>query len=167
MNLKARVKGFHACISHLGLDTRDEPLILGGRSMGARAAVMAAAEVLSATETHRQISLVLVSYPIKGPKDDIRDQILLDLPSDVRVLFVIGDKDAMCPLDLLAKTRKGMAARSTLVVIRGADHGMHVKPTAEEKRLGEQAGGLAAEWTKIEGGGEDVYIGGAEEGWVG
>ncbi|KAF1974562.1 hypothetical protein BU23DRAFT_385913, partial [Bimuria novae-zelandiae CBS 107.79] len=144
MNLSARVKGFHACISHLSSPNSD-PLLLGGRSMGARAAVIAATEVL-ASNPSREVSLVLASYPLKGPRNDIRDQILLDLPASVRVLFVIGEKDAMCPLDLLEETRQKMAAGSKLVVVRGADHGMHVKPVAEEKRVGEEAGRMVVEW---------------------
>jgi predicted alpha/beta-hydrolase family hydrolase len=161
MNLNARVKGFHTCISHLSLEK--ESLVLGGRSMGARAAVIAGTEILAGDDGQRELSLVLVSYPLKGPKD-IRDQILLDLPASVRVLFIVGEKDAMCPLGLLEKTRKKMAAKSRLVVVRGADHGMHVRPVEEEKRLGEEMGRLAATWVDGDVDDEDVHIGGEEEG---
>jgi predicted alpha/beta-hydrolase family hydrolase len=125
MNLTARVKGFHACLSHLHLEKAR--LALGGRSMGARAAVLAGTELLASHACDRGLSLVLVSYPLKGPKD-VRDQILLALPASARVLFVVGEKDAMCPLALLEETRGKMAAKSRLVVVRGADHGMHVRP---------------------------------------
>lgn len=162
MNLAARVKGFHACISHLGLENGD--LTLGGRSMGARAAVIAGTEALSNSDKQCALSLVLVSYPLRGPKNDIRDKILLDLPASARVLFIIGEKDAMCPLDLLKQTRTKMAAGSRLVVVRGADHGMHVRPAAEEKRVGEETGSLAAAWADGEEGEKDIYIGGKEEG---
>ncbi|KAJ4353943.1 uncharacterized protein N0V89_005675 [Didymosphaeria variabile] len=155
MNLNARVKGFDACISHLSLEAGY--LILGGRSMGARAAVIAGTNAITGG-TERGLSLILVSYPLKGPKNDIRDKILLDLPENVRVLFVVGEKDEMCPLELLKKTRTEMAAKSKLVVVRGADHGMHVRPTSEEKRLGEETGKLAAAWADGEGDDEDVYI---------
>ena len=148
MNLKARTKGFHACVSHLETtDSKPDTQVLGGRSMGARAAVIAATEHLSSSPTSSSdLKLVLVSYPLKGPKDDIRDQILLDLPSSVGVLFIIGDKDAMCPLDLLNKTRKKMAAKSQLVVVKGADHGMHVKGKDREKKLGAESGMRASDW---------------------
>ncbi|KAF2868328.1 hypothetical protein BDV95DRAFT_579612 [Massariosphaeria phaeospora] len=168
MNLAARVKGFHACIERLESQRQEydeqereheATLVLGGRSMGARAAVMTASEMLaSSTGTEepevgdvrssvKKIKLILVSYPLLGPKNDIRDQILLDLPSTVDVLFVTGSRDAMCPLELLATVRSKMAASSTLVTVKGADHGMHVRPVALEKELGERAGGLAAKWT--------------------
>jgi pimeloyl-ACP methyl ester carboxylesterase len=76
----------------------------------------------------------------------VRDQILLDLPESVGVLFIIGDKDATCPLDLLNETRSKMKAKSQLVVVRGADHGMHVKPAKLEKEAGEETGIVAAQW---------------------
>lgn len=127
--------------------------------MGARAAVLAGTEILASDAGRRELSLVLVSYPLRGPKG-IRDQILLDLPESVRVLFIIGERDAMCPLGLLEETRKKMAAKSRLVVVRGADHGMHVRPVVEEKRLGEEAGRLAASWVGGDAEDEDVHIGG-------
>lgn len=112
--------------------------------MGARAAVMAASEILDSSSPG--IALVLASYPLKGPKNDVRDKILLDLPGSARVLFIVGDRDAMCPLALLNRTRKEMAAQSKLVVIKGADHGMHVRPKEKERGYGEEAGRLAAAW---------------------
>ena len=117
--------------------------------MGARAAVMAVNEVLAGEGREDweslDVDLVLVSYPLKGPKD-VRDEILLALPGRVNVLFVIGDRDAMCPLDLLNGVRGKMEAKSQVVVVRGADHGMHTKPASAEKEIGEQTGSIAAKW---------------------
>ncbi|KAL1793704.1 hypothetical protein ACET3X_008686 [Alternaria dauci] len=174
MNLKARTKGFHACIGEIhprygttqksesGEQVKQKRLLLGGRSMGARAAVIAASEVL-ADQNHEEVDmrtqLILISYPLQGPKDDLRDQILLDLPESVNVLFIVGDKDAMCPLDLLNETRSKMAARSQVVVVRNADHGMNIKPAAATKEVGESTGRVAARW--VEG---DVQYIGKEEG---
>ncbi|KAF1850914.1 uncharacterized protein K460DRAFT_328285 [Cucurbitaria berberidis CBS 394.84] len=147
MNLASRVKGFHACLEHL--ERSQGELVLGGRSMGARAAVMAATEYLKkekAGSGSTSVQLILVSYPLKGPKDDIRDEILLSLTANVEVLFVIGDRDAMCPLDLLESVRGRMKVESKLIIVKGADHGMHVKPAKREKEFGEETGRLAAEW---------------------
>jgi predicted alpha/beta-hydrolase family hydrolase len=163
MNLKVRTKSFHACIDKMR--SKDEgstkSLLLGGRSMGARAAVIAATEYLKEPDNQGEklsMRLVLVSYPLQGPKD-VRDQILLDLPESVSVLFVIGERDAMCPLGLLNATRAQMTAKSQLVVVKGTDHGMHVKPASLEKELGEETGRVASEW--VEGRLEEdmVYIG--------
>lgn len=158
MNLGARVKGFHACLKHLRGDRGKEeeirvlPVVIGGRSMGARAAVLAAGEIVEQDKKDRSVAstiqVVLVSYPLKGPKDDIRDGILLHLPESVRVLFIIGDRDAMCPLHLLESVRGKMKAKSQLIVVNGADHGMHVKPANRECAVGEETGRLAAEWVR-------------------
>lgn len=170
MNLPSRAKAFDVCIEHLAEKKEDveqkqkqKDYVLGGRSMGARAAVIAVSKI-SAQSEDANIQLILVSYPLKGPKDDIRDQILLDLSENVKVLFVIGDRDAMCPLDLLEGVREKMKAKNEIVVVYGADHGMHLlardKEDGEgEKELGEKGGRIAAEWVlrgSLEGGGENV-----------
>jgi len=175
MNLKARTKGFHACIDELNSSqstaqkgakedtTGSKTLLLGGRSMGARAAVIAASEHLASLDDKEaeelNLRLILVSYPLLGPKDDMRDQILLDLPKSVRILFISGDEDAMCPIDTLNETRDKLTAQSQLVVVTNANHGMHVVPASRTKRVGEETGRLAARW--VEGGlvEDEVYIG--------
>lgn len=161
MNLTARVKGFHACLDEVRgqAQVRDKGgnrvFVLGGRSMGARAAIMAALEILfpnaeknldenmnAEPEQGVEISLILVSYPLKGPKD-IRDDILLRLPSNVNVLFVIGERDAMCPLHMLKEVMGKMRAKTSLAVVEGLDHGMNGKGG---KELGKLSGKLAAQW---------------------
>ncbi|KAI4604531.1 hypothetical protein J4E83_011095 [Alternaria metachromatica] len=174
MNLKARTKGFHACIDELNSsqstaqkgakeDTSgSKTLLLGGRSMGARAAVIAATEHLASLDDKEKeelsIQLILVSYPLLGPKDELRDQILLDLPKSVRILFISGDEDAMCPIDTLNETRDKLTAQSQLVVVTDANHGMNVVPASRTQRVGEETGRLAARW--VEGGlvEDEVFI---------
>lgn len=130
--------------------------------MGARAAVMAAASVLSETTEHvggeLRVQLILVSYPLKGPKD-VRCEILLDLPDGVEVLFVVGERGAMCPLDMLGDVRRRMNASSRLVVVRGADHGMGGGGKGREREVGEEAGRVAARWVEEGIEGEVVYVG--------
>jgi pimeloyl-ACP methyl ester carboxylesterase len=134
--------------------------------MGARAAVIAASEHL-AEQDHEQedmsIQLILVSYPLQGPKDDLRDQILLDLPESISILFIIGDKDAMCPFDLLNETRSKMVAKSQVVVVRDADHGMNIKPASATKEVGESTGRVAAWWVEGDLKADVQYIGRQEE----
>ncbi|CAN9424502.1 unnamed protein product [Alternaria alternata] len=178
MNLKARTKGFHTCIEEIysGQETaqkskpkgqiKKKRMLLGGRSMGARAAVIAASEFL-ADQDHKgadmSIQLILVSYPLQGPKDDLRDQILLDLPESISILFIIGDKDAMCPLDLLNETRSKIVAKSQVVVVRDADHGMNIKPASATKEVGESTGRVAAWWVEGDLKADVQYIGKQEE----
>ena len=133
MNLKSRVKMFEAVIEH------EEPAntCLGGRSMGSRAAVMAAN---SKTE-----QLILVSYPLRADKKP-RDQILLDLKANVEVLFVIGDKDSMCDLEELRKVQSKMICRTWMVTVIDADHGMNVKQKKATEAVGKMTGKVAGEW---------------------
>ncbi|KAF2114986.1 hypothetical protein BDV96DRAFT_494249 [Lophiotrema nucula] len=143
MNLAARVKGFLALISNND-GKKGSMLRFGGRSMGARAAVMAASQIIEGG-FEEKVELVLVSYPLKGPKGDLRDEILLSLPKGVAARFIIGDKDNMCPLNELAGVRLKMKAQTSLLVVKGADHGMHVRPAPAEEALGEMTGSWAAE----------------------
>jgi predicted alpha/beta-hydrolase family hydrolase len=175
MNLGSRVKGFRACVEYVegereegrkksgGKRAQASGLLVGGRSMGARAAVMAVLEKKEEKEKEKEggVDLVLVSYPLKGPKD-VRDQILLDLPASVNVLFIIGEKDAMCPLDLLNHVRNSMKAKTQLVVVKGADHGMKGGGVKLEKERGEETGRVAVKWLSGELKEDITYIGDEE-----
>ena len=105
--------------------------------MGARAAVMAVSE----STTH----LVLVSYPLHTAKET-RDQVLLDLPPSIKVIFVSGDRDEMCDLDRLEEVRRKMRCKTWRVVVENADHGMNVKPKAGTRVVGEKTGNVVAMW---------------------
>ena len=141
MNLSSRVKMFDAVISH---HAESAPVLaLGGRSMGARAAVMAG-------EGKEDVkALVLVSYPLHTGKGDMRDDILLAIGEGVKVLFVVGDRDEMCDLEKLEDVMGKMNAESWRIVAESADHGMTVKPKAGTQAVGELTGKVVAEWLKI------------------
>lgn len=103
-----------------GTKKREREIVVGGRSMGARAAVMVGG-------VREEISkIVCVSYPLRGEKGDVRDGILLDLPRGKEVLFVVGGRDGMCDLEGLEEVRGRMEAASWVVVVEGAGHGMDV-----------------------------------------
>lgn len=137
MNLKSRVKMFEEIIaSDLNVNV---PRCLGGRSMGARAAVMVGGD----NTTH----LVLVSYPLHTGKES-RDQVLLDLPASVKVIFVSGDSDEMCDLERLEQVRNKMKCKTWRVVVQNADHGMNVKPKAGTQEVGRKTGDVVAMWLK-------------------
>lgn len=149
MNLVNRTKTFHAVIENQG-----RARALGGRSMGSRAAVVTATE---SEEDMRPEALVLVSYPLssekpaklkKGKENDVdpRKQILLDLPENIDVLFVIGSKDSMCDLDALDEVRRAMKTKSWVMEVKKADHGMSFSPKAGVQPVRLRTGVLAAEW---------------------
>lgn len=137
MNLKGRVNSFQAVIEH-----EDVKPALGGRSMGARAAVIAANQPDSGIE-----AVVLASFPMVGAqKGDSREQILFDLPENIDVLFISGSNDSMCGMEHLRTVTKKMKARSWIVEVQGADHGMSIKSKAGVQPIRRYQGNLAAKW---------------------
>ncbi|KPI39547.1 Testis-expressed sequence 30 protein [Cyphellophora attinorum] len=139
MNLPSRTKSFSAMIDH-HKDDEATTTVLGGRSMGARAAVLAAAD-------HAEIKhLVLASYPLVGQNGSVRDDILLAIDEGVKVLFISGDSDNMCSIKQLNEVRKKMKAKSWLAIVQGADHGMSIKPKSAVEDMRLYTGKLAARW---------------------
>ena len=107
----------------IGVELELDDVYLGGASMGCRA--MAEYLVHHGHKVEHILSgLIFLGYPLhpSGKKDKLRDAPLLALEETTRLLFVSGDRDALCDPALLASTRQAMAADSTLVTIPGADH---------------------------------------------
>lgn len=134
-NLANRIQIYKTVMEHVKFSSA-----LAGRSMGARAAGTIAAEEEAAE------AVVLVSYPLIGAGGDVRDEILLNLPGRVDVLFVIGSKDSMCPFRHFEEVRAKMKARSWLAVAEGADHGMAINAKADSAAFRRKTGELAAKW---------------------
>lgn len=123
--------------------------------MGARAAVITMTERLTTTpksgKPQVEGKLVLASYPLISPSNAVRDAILLAIPAGVSVLFISGDKDAMCPLPRLNEVRRKMNATSWLITVRGADHGVSLSPKDAVEKVREYIGLAAAKWVRGEG----------------
>jgi hypothetical protein len=103
-------------------------LVLGGRSMGGRVASLLVADGLAAG------GLVFLSYPLHpaGKPEKLRDE---HLPAIRRpMLFVQGDRDTLCNLDLLRAVLRKLGRRAQLTVFAGADHGMRKAPADEIAR---------------------------------
>ncbi|KAF2724485.1 hypothetical protein K431DRAFT_145202 [Polychaeton citri CBS 116435] len=153
MNLKSRVDTFRTVVAHeRGEKASDEARALGGRSMGARAATIAATEEYNdAEEGAEPLALVLVSYPLisggaKG-KGDVRDQILYDLPEGTSVLFIVGIEDTQCPLPQLEGVIAKMKGKEVwLMEVQRADHSMSLKPKGAVEPLRRESGEIAARW---------------------
>ena len=96
------------------------PPVLGGRSMGGRIASLLAADGTPAA------GLALLSYPLHPPGGGAprsEHWPRLRLP----VLFVHGDRDALCDLGRLAEQRRRLRGPVTVHVVAGADHGYRVR----------------------------------------
>ncbi|HEY8516714.1 MAG TPA: alpha/beta family hydrolase [Candidatus Binatia bacterium] len=93
-------------------------LVLGGRSMGGRVASLLVADGLPAD------ALVFLSYPLHpaGKPEKRRDEHLPRVACPM--LFVQGDRDTLCDLDLLRGVLARLGERAELAVFPGADHGM-------------------------------------------
>ena len=95
-------------------------LILGGRSMGGRAASMLAAEGFGAD------GLLLLAYPLHPPghPEKLRDAHLpaISMPA----LCFNGTRDTFCDPALMNAALRKVKTQWTMHWIEGADHGFHV-----------------------------------------
>jgi uncharacterized protein len=95
-------------------------LLIGGRSMGGRAASMLAADGFSAD------GLLLMAHPLHPPgrPDQLRDA---HLPAiQMPVLCFNGTRDAFCDRELMETALQKVRTRWTMHWLEGADHGFHV-----------------------------------------
>jgi predicted alpha/beta-hydrolase family hydrolase len=95
-------------------------LIIGGRSMGGRAASMLAADGF------RCDGLLLLAYPLHpaGKPEQLRDA---HLPAiQVPVLCMNGTRDALCRRDLMEAVLERVGPNWTMHWLDGADHSFHV-----------------------------------------
>ena len=109
-----------AVVAHVRAELAPNRLIIGGRSMGGRAASMLAAEGFSAD------GLLLLAYPLHPPGrlDKLRDA---HLPSiTMPVLCFNGTRDEFCDVVLMQETIKKVRAFWTMHWLDGADHSFHV-----------------------------------------
>ena len=109
-----------AVASRARRETAPRNLLIGGRSMGGRAASMLAADGFPCD------GLMLLAYPLHpaGKPQDLRDAHLAKIR--VPVLCLNGTRDALCRRDLMDNVVGGLGGRWTMHWLEGADHGFHV-----------------------------------------
>jgi len=114
-----------ATVSAVATRTRAErgtarPILIGGRSMGGRAASMLAADGFDAA------GLLLLAYPLHpaGKPEQLRDAHLprIRMP----VLGCSGTRDPLCTRALMERAIAGVIAPWEMHWIEGADHSFHV-----------------------------------------
>jgi predicted alpha/beta-hydrolase family hydrolase len=113
-------KTVEAVVERARQDLAPSVLIIGGRSMGGRAASMLAAEGFACD------GLLLLAYPLHpaGKPEQLRDAHLPKV--DVPVLCLNGTRDALCRRDLMEAVLERLGANWTMHWLDGADHGFHV-----------------------------------------
>jgi len=125
-----------AVASHARREIGLQTFILGGRSMGGRAASMLAAEEFPCD------GLLLLAYPLHpaGKPEELRDAHLARIK--VPVLCLNGTRDALCRRDLMEAVVDRLTERWTMHWLEGADHSFHVLKNSgrsDEDVLGEIA----------------------------
>jgi predicted alpha/beta-hydrolase family hydrolase len=102
----------------------DQPLVMGGRSMGGRMCSMIAAGTDELPPPPRLCGLVLICYPLHPPGKP--DQLRVDHLPDIRVptLFISGTRDAFGTPDELVTWTATMspAAKVTHLWLEGKGH---------------------------------------------
>jgi predicted alpha/beta-hydrolase family hydrolase len=98
-----------------------EKLVIGGRSMGGRAASMLAAEREKVAD-----GLLLLAYPLHpaGKPEKLRDAHIPRI--DIPVLCVTGTRDALCTPELMDRAAASATVPFSRMVIDGADHSFHM-----------------------------------------
>lgn len=113
-----------SCVSAVVARVREElaprKVLIGGRSMGGRAASMLAAEGFESD------GLLLLAYPLHpaGQPEKLRDA---HLPAiRMPVLCFNGTRDALCRRDLMDAALKTVKTNWVMHWVEGADHSFHV-----------------------------------------
>jgi predicted alpha/beta-hydrolase family hydrolase len=109
-----------AVVARVREELKPKKLIIGGRSMGGRAASMLAADGFEAD------GLLLLAYPLHpaGRPEQLRDA---HLPAiRMPVLCINGTRDALCTPSLMKTALEKVTAPWQMLWIEGADHSFHV-----------------------------------------
>ena len=109
-----------AVVSRVREEIEPKKLIIGGRSMGGRAASMLAADGFECD------GLLLLAYPLHPPgkPDQLRDA---HLPAiKVPVLCFNGTRDPFCTPELMKEALKKVKTDWKMHWVEGADHSFHV-----------------------------------------
>ena len=109
-----------AVVARVREELAPERLVIGGRSMGGRAASMLAADGYLAD------GLLLLAYPLHpaGQPGKLRDAHLPKIR--MPVLAFSGTRDALCTRELMERALTTVTASWDMQWIEGADHSFHV-----------------------------------------
>jgi len=133
---------FAAVIARTREEINPQTLIIGGRSMGGRAASMMASKGFQCD------GLLLFAYPLHpaGHPEKLRDA---HLPSiGVPVLCFNGTRDALCDMDLMRTALEPVKTRWDMHWLSGADHGFHVPKSSglTDAQVLDEIGGRTKRW---------------------
>lgn len=120
-------------------------LIIGGRSMGGRAASVLASQGAACD------GLLLLAYPLHPPgqPDKLRVEHLARI--GVPVLCVNGTRDPFCEPVLMEQTLATLGENWRMRWLQGADHSFHVLKSSgrTDADVLDEVAAAAAEWTSV------------------
>ena len=133
-----------AVVARAREELRPELLVIGGRSMGGRAASMLAAEGFACD------GLLLLAYPLHpaGQPEKLRDAHLPHI--HVPVLCLNGTRDDLCRRDLMERALTTVTTAWTMHWLEGADHSFHVLKSSgrTDAQVLDEAGDAARAWIR-------------------
>ena len=131
-----------AVVDRVRSETGVKRLIIGGRSMGGRAASMLAADGFACD------GLLLLAYPLhpEGKPEQLRDAHLPRIT--VPTLCLSGTRDGLCRRDLMEAVLTRVGPRFRMHWLEGADHSWHVLKSSgrTDADVLEEAGRAVEEW---------------------
>ena len=131
-----------AVVEHARAALAPRRVVIGGRSMGGRAASMLAAEGFACA------GLLLLAYPLHpaGQPEKLRDAHLPLIR--VPTLCFNGTRDALCTREIMDRTAAPLGPRWRMHWLESADHSFHVLKSSgrTDADVLEEVAGVTREW---------------------
>ena len=140
-----RLQGcYSAVVDHVRSELSPKRVIIGGRSMGGRAASMMAADGFECD------GLLLYAYPLHPPGqlEKLRDAHLASIK--VPVICFNGTRDPFCTPELMEKAVASVTTDWTMRWIEGADHSFHVLKSSgrNDAQVMDEIADTSASWIR-------------------
>jgi len=135
---------YSAVVDRVRSELSPEKLIIGGRSMGGRAASMMAADGFDCD------GLLLYAYPLHPP-GQLEKLRVAHLPSiKVPVLCFNGTRDPFCTRDLMETALQSVTTDWKMRWVEGADHSFHVPKSSgrNDSQVMDEIADVSAEWIR-------------------
>jgi predicted alpha/beta-hydrolase family hydrolase len=135
---------YRAVVERVRSELAPRRLIVGGRSMGGRAASMMLAEVDAAD------GLLLLAYPLHPPGQTAKLRAAHLASIAAPVLCINGTRDPFCERPLMEKVLADLGANWRMRWIEGGDHSFHVLKSSgrTDAAVLDEIGDEAADWVK-------------------
>ncbi len=137
-------KCYSAVVDRVRSELEPKKIVIGGRSMGGRAASMMAAEAFKCD------GLLLYAYPLHPPgaPEKLRDAHLPHIK--VPVLCFNGTRDPFCTPALMEKAVASVTTDWTMRWVDGADHSFHVPKSSgrNDAQVMDELADTSASWIR-------------------